>query len=225
MGQQSPRTTYKRAQSCRVKQVMRANIYIARHGQNEDNANGLLNGHRDLPLTELGRDQARQLGEGALQLGLGFAAIYSSPLGRAYETAQIVSDTMGLHETPTVLDEIIERDFGIMTGRPYSDIEPMCAPDIIKTDTVTYFLNPDGAETFPQLVRRGELALNRVKRAEHQDDVLLVCHGDIGKMIFAAATGRPWQDVLHNFHFGNGDLIKVGTDDSVHVLALPQYNM
>ena len=30
-------------------------IYIARHGQNEDNANGILNGHRDLPLTDIGR--------------------------------------------------------------------------------------------------------------------------------------------------------------------------
>ena len=36
-------------------------IYIARHGQNEDNVRGILNGHRDLPLTDLGRQQARQL--------------------------------------------------------------------------------------------------------------------------------------------------------------------
>lgn len=36
-------------------------IYIARHGQNEDNVHGILNGHRDLPLTDLGRQQARQL--------------------------------------------------------------------------------------------------------------------------------------------------------------------
>jgi probable phosphoglycerate mutase len=32
-------------------------IYLTRHGQNEDNLNGILNGHRDLPLTDLGRDQ------------------------------------------------------------------------------------------------------------------------------------------------------------------------
>lgn len=43
---------------------MSAEIFIARHGQNEDNVNGILNGHRDLPLTELGRQQARELGEG-----------------------------------------------------------------------------------------------------------------------------------------------------------------
>ncbi len=42
---------------------MTAEIFIARHGQNEDNINGILNGHRDLPLTSLGREQAKELGE------------------------------------------------------------------------------------------------------------------------------------------------------------------
>ncbi|MBP7769257.1 histidine phosphatase family protein, partial [Candidatus Saccharibacteria bacterium] len=39
-------------------------IYIARHGQNKDNAEGILNGHRDRPLTELGRRQAMELALG-----------------------------------------------------------------------------------------------------------------------------------------------------------------
>lgn len=39
------------------------NIYIVRHGQDEDNQNGILNGHRDMPLTELGKTQAQQLAQ------------------------------------------------------------------------------------------------------------------------------------------------------------------
>lgn len=45
-------------------------IYIARHGQNEDNANGILNGHRDLPLTSLGERQAYELADGIKDIGL-----------------------------------------------------------------------------------------------------------------------------------------------------------
>ncbi|HUS26768.1 MAG TPA: histidine phosphatase family protein [Nevskiaceae bacterium] len=43
---------------------MAVDLFIARHGQNVDNANGILNGHRDLPLTNVGRKQARQLAKG-----------------------------------------------------------------------------------------------------------------------------------------------------------------
>ena len=129
-------------------------IYIARHGQNEDNVRGILNGHRDLPLTDLGRQQARQLARHIKDRGLVFDAVYASPLGRAFETAAIVAAALGLAE-PIVHNDLIERDFGIMTGKLVADIEEICAPDIIKAENVTYFLHPDGAETFPELLARG----------------------------------------------------------------------
>ena len=90
-------------------------IYIARHGQNEDNVRGILNGHRDLPLTDLGRQQARQLARHIKDRELVFDAVYASPLGRAFETAAIVAAALGLAE-PIVHDDLIERDFGIMTA-------------------------------------------------------------------------------------------------------------
>ena len=52
-------------------------IYIARHGQNEDNVRGILNGHRDLPLTDLGRQQARQLARHIKDRELVFDAVYA----------------------------------------------------------------------------------------------------------------------------------------------------
>ena len=113
-------------------------IFIARHGQNEDNASGILNGHRDLPLTGLGRKQAKELGEGIKAAGLQFDAVYSSPLSRAHETAVVAARIASLPE-PVKYDGIIERDFGVMTGQPASRVEELCTPDIIKTETITYF--------------------------------------------------------------------------------------
>ncbi len=181
-------------------------IYIARHGQNEDNANGVLNGHRDLPLTDLGRRQAHQLGESIKRQNLKFDAIYTSPLSRAYETARIASTLAGL-PNPIIHDDLIERDFGMMTGKPVASIEELCTPDIIKAEKTTYFLCPDGAETFPELLNRGCDVLDFV-RANHPDQtILLVCHGDIGKMIYAAASGVSWSRTLTEFYFDNTDMI------------------
>lgn len=202
---------------------MAAEIFIARHGQNEDNVNGILNGHRDLPLTDLGRQQARELGQGIIDAGLQFDAVYASPLSRALETAEIVSTMVNLPE-PTVMPDLIERDFGVMSGQKASDIEKLCAPDIIKTDTITYFLSPEGAETFEDLVERGHRVLETVRAKHIGGKVLLVCHGDLGKMIYAAATEKPWRDVLLGFHFGNGELIDISAKDDVRKIKLEQFN-
>lgn len=198
-------------------------IYIARHGQNEDNANGILNGHRDLPLTELGRAQARELGEGMRLAGLQFDAVYSSPLSRAHETAVIAAEIAGLPE-PVKYYGIIERNFGIMSGVPISRIEELCGPDVLKTDIVTYFLFAEGAETFDELVSRGHEVLGDMRNRHTDRKVLLVCHGDIGKMIYAAATGKDWRDVLKSFHFGNGDLIETSGEGEAHKIKLTQFN-
>lgn len=203
---------------------MHERIFIARHGQNEDNVNGILNGHRDLPLTNIGRQQARDLGTGIQDAGIRIDHVLTSPLIRAVETARIASSVLGLTTEPTILDDLIERNFGIMTGLPHSEIMPRCAPRVIETETITYFLDPEGAETFPQLVSRGHRVLEELEERKLSGNTLLVCHGDIGKMIYAAATNTPWEDVLRNFHFGNGDLIEFSNSDDAHVVKLPQHN-
>lgn len=202
---------------------MAVDIFIARHGQDQDNANGILNGRRDTPLTEIGQQQAQALAAGIKELGLKFDAILSSPLKRAFKTAQIVGDKLSLNP-PVVIAELIERDFGIMSGQPKSQIEPTCAPDIIKTDTIIYFLNPEGAETFPQLIKRANKLLKEIRQQRQEGKVLLVTHGDFGKMIYAAATGKPWKKVLTDFHFGNGELIEITPSDDARLIRLPQHN-
>jgi broad specificity phosphatase PhoE len=204
-------------------QTSTVEIFVARHGQNEDNLNGILNGHRDLPLTDLGRQQAQNLGEGILDSNIVFDAVYSSPLIRAFETAQIVSKIAGL-PLPVVLLNLIERDFGIMTGRKTDEIEEMCAPDILKIETMTYFLSPEGSESFPELITRAQNILDEVRVKHSSGKVLLVCHGDIGKMLYAAATGKDWKLVLRDFHMGNGDLIDLSGNGEAHVVKLEQFN-
>jgi probable phosphoglycerate mutase len=158
-----------------------------------------------------------------VESGIQFDYVYSSPLSRAHETAQIVSRGAKLPE-PVILESLIERNFGVVTGKPAADIDKMCSPDIIKTNTTTYFLSPEGAETFPQLVERAKNMLEDVRARHTSGKVLLVGHGDYGKMIYAVATGKNWRDVLVDFHFGNGDLIDISRDGDVHMVKLEQFN-
>ena len=188
------------------------NIYIARHGENEDNANGILNGHRDLPLTLKGYDQARFLGDKIKETGIVFNKIYSSPLTRAAETAIIVARKIGISNLE-YHEALIERDFGVMTGLKVSQIEEVCGDRVIKAEHITYFLDPPEAETFLDLLARANKFLLELE-ANYADNenILLVCHGDIGKMIYADFYGLEWRDVLVNFHFGNCDLLLVSRD-------------
>jgi probable phosphoglycerate mutase len=201
-------------------------IYLARHGQDKDNETGILNGHRDMPLTEIGMDQASQVAKKIKDFKIHFDKIYSSPLQRAYQTAKTISDCLQ-NDSPEKIDLLIERDFGIMTGKPTKDIVELCSPDILQTDTITYFLSPEGAETFPQLIDRANELLGLIKSKHDGQSVLLVTHGDFGKMIYAAYYKLCWQQVLTMFHFGNSELLLLSEDSApkdTHIFNIKQHN-
>lgn len=180
-------------------------IYLTRHGQDEDNKNGLLNGHRDSPLTDLGKEQARSLAQWFKNRRIRFDAVYSSPLQRAYKTAELVSKITD-SPRPVKMQELIERDFGFMTGRPIADIPKLCL-HIIKADLANYFLDGEGVETFPKLLERAQRALQKLHQRHDEGNILIATHGDFGKMLYAAYYKLGWEEVLKMFHFGNSDVI------------------
>lgn len=201
-------------------------IFLARHGQDEDNLAGILNGHRDRPLTELGVQQAVTTAQHIQEEHLSIEAVYSSPLQRAQETARIIATQNDLPE-PEIFDLLIERDFGVMEGVPIKDIERLCSPSILRTDLVTYFIECDGAETFDALVQRGHQVISQLSEQHPNQSILLVTHGDIGKMIYAAYYGLSWKQVLQSFHFGNCELLKLSRDTyppQAHVFKQDQHN-
>lgn len=202
-------------------------IYLARHGQDLDNAKGVLNGRRDEPLSDKGIEQANEVSKKIKESQIYFDCVYSSPLKRAYKTAEIITTVLQINK-PQILENLIERDFGIMTGKKQDTIKDFCFPDIIQTDAICYFLNPEGAETFPQLLARASAILNEVKDKHKDGNVLLVTHGDVGKMIYASYYGLDWMGVLKMFHFGNSDLLELSEEsgpEETHVFKIKQHNL
>lgn len=93
-------------------------ILLVRHGQSEWNVEGRWQGQADIPLSELGRAQARAA---SAKLGT-FDAYMASPLLRAWETAVIIADNLGVGPiTPMI--ELVERSAGEWSGLTRADIE------------------------------------------------------------------------------------------------------
>src|SRR4051812_19585817 len=93
-------------------------ILLARHGETVFNIEGRWQGQADSPLTERGRAQARELGRALASEPI--AAVYSSDLGRAADTARAVAEPHGLK---VITDERLrEIHVGEWTGKGRAEI-------------------------------------------------------------------------------------------------------
>ncbi|MBQ1516413.1 MAG: histidine phosphatase family protein [Lachnospiraceae bacterium] len=97
-------------------------IYIIRHGKTEMNRAGALQGRSDHPLNEEGIAQAEKAGELFRTAGITFDRVYSSPLIRAVQTAQLAT----ADESPEIVidDRLIEMDYGPYEGMTMEDPAP-----------------------------------------------------------------------------------------------------
>lgn len=181
-------------------------IHVCRHGQDLDNAVGILNGIRNEPLSDLGRSQAAAVADAITKSEVNYAAIYASPLRRAFSTAEMISTL--IHVPVQEYPDLIERDFGVLTGRPYEDI-PKYAKELLQSDKVLYFLDVEGGESFSKCYQRAQHIISDMDARHAGEHVLLVCHGDIGKMIVAARRGITWREGLLAPYFANTEVISI----------------
>lgn len=114
-----------------------------------------------------------------------------------------------------------------MTGKKQTDIIPLCYPDIIQTDTITYILSPKNGDTFPDLIIRANQLIKKLDSTFQNHKILLVTHGDFGKMIYTAYYRLNWQDVLKQFHFGNSEMLILSPETeskNSKLISIEQYN-
>ena len=180
-------------------------IILARHGQDEDNAAGILNGRRDMPLTEKGVSQAYKLAENIKKSNLNIGLVLSSALQRAVRTAEICAGELGARHT--ILDYLIERNHGILEGHPYSDI-PILAKEYCERFGFTYVLDVEGGETYPDLCDRASEVLSRIKEFISfcwwlDGDVLVVSHGAISRAMLVVHKGQTWRELIDTPSFDN----------------------
>jgi broad specificity phosphatase PhoE len=169
--------------------VSAAKVYLARHGQTAYNLERRFQGHLPVPLDDTGREQAADLAERA-EVGTGdgasFVALWSSPLLRARETADIVAARLGLE--PREEPRLMETDAGTWTDRFFTDVQ---AED---PEGFAGFIEgrPDfgfpGGESFAQQGVRVAAALADVERGDLP--ALVVCHGVVIRIALFQRAGH-----------------------------------
>ena len=157
-------------------------IVLLRHGQTEWSASGQHTSRTDIPLTDRGRERARETGKlGALLLGgRAPALVLSSPRARARITAELA----GLHVDRTD-DRLVEWDYG--------DYEGLTTPQIRAQDpgwTVWTHVCP-GGETAAQVQARADAVLAEAAKVLPEGDVVLVGHGHFSRVLLARWIGLP----------------------------------
>lgn len=147
-------------------------LYVARHGRTPWNEQFKVCGRTDVPLTDVGYEQARALAKAASEVKLD--VIISSPLLRAKETARIVSEVCGV--PVTVDDRLIEQDYGIFEGVSGLD------PDFLANKRHFAYKYPNG-ESMMQVAHRVYGLIDEVKEKYAGKNVLFVCHGGVCRVI------------------------------------------
>lgn len=166
-------------------------IYLVRHGQTAWNREEIFRGRSDVPLDETGLKQAELAGLYFKELKLD--AIYSSPLSRAWQTAERIAAPHGLRVQP--LQGIIDMSFGQWEGHPHEEIKRM--------DPETYRLWREephraklpGGETLDEVRERAMAALEEVIRIHPEGTIVLVSHRVVNKVLLCGILG------LDNSHF------------------------
>jgi len=172
-------------------------IYFVRHGETEWNLKGMLQGKKNSPLTEKGRSQAAKLGEALKDVV--FDGLYSSPMGRASLTAEIIRGErdQALYTIPALK----EMSFGDMEGLTKKKFERL-HPEQYKNlweDALSYDPSAFDGETFEEVDARVMEGLDHLVKSHPQGGkILVVSHGMTLKNIFMHVWGhgldKYWED-------------------------------
>ena len=186
-------------------------IYFIRHGESESNATpGLADGlNYDAPLTSLGHQQARLLGERFKSEKIHFDRIYSSTMTRAVQTTENILDGMGEPKKDfKKIPELIEQQIPGWRGVPIEEALPI--------ETVAYmmekgldFVGPEG-ESIREVQKRAtnwledELIYNRELSSKQESlNIAIISHANTSRSIFQYIMG-----------FDQRLIYKVGVDNT-----------
>ena len=166
-------------------------LYFVRHGITEPNFRGFrCGGDLDLPMMDIGCDQAYLLAKQIERMNLRVGVIIAGSLIRTRQTAAIISSVLGM--VPVEIDPLLnERRLGQWNNRPISETEDMLSKNV----------TPPGGESEDQFTARIEMALANLK--PHLDRrPLIVSSKGVGRVMNNLLGGHERMQV------GNGEVVE-----------------
>jgi len=189
-------------------------IILIRHGQTQWNKEEIFRGRSDIPLDDVGIKQAKAITKRLSSSGI--KAVYSSPLKRALETAQIIAKRFNLKVK--VVDDLIDFDFGKWQGLSLEEVQKQFPETYQKWLKEPHLANIPNGENLDTVRQRVSKALNKILKGQ-QDNVAVVSHRVINKLLILAALS------LDNFYFWQikqdvGAISVLDYEDRIFVLPL-----
>ncbi|WP_424952409.1 histidine phosphatase family protein [Deinococcus sp.] len=208
--------------------VLATEFWVVRHGESTWNILGRYQGQADVPLSQEGRLQAAMLAERLT--GLPFAAVYSSDLSRALETARIVSERL-LGAPAVQLDAgLREIDVGLLSGKdaPQLRLEHADYLEALRADPWT--TKRPGGESMQDLYARAGTSFQAMRECHPGQRVLVFTHGGVVRVAVGLALGGVPQNAWARLSVTNTSVTRIllmqgggtllGFNDSAHLEAL-----
>jgi broad specificity phosphatase PhoE len=147
-------------------------LILIRHGETDWNVEGRYQGQADPPLNERGLEQAVALAQALRDVGLDI--LYSSPLRRARDTAEVVANRLAI---PLRIEpRLMEINQGEWEGQRRDRIEQLCPELLRRWDEDPWAVSPPGGESLVQVQQRVYAALDDVLAANEGRRVGLITH-------------------------------------------------
>jgi 2,3-bisphosphoglycerate-dependent phosphoglycerate mutase len=200
-------------------------VILVRHGETLWNRATRIQGHTDIPLSPLGLAQAERLAQALAEESL--AAVYSSDLSRAWQTAHAIARAQGLEVRP---DEALrERAFGRFEGLSWDEIHQGYPEEATRWRRRDPDFAVGGGESLLAFSARCVQAARRICDAHRGESIALVAHGGVLDCLYRAAT-RVSLEAPRSWQLGNASINRllatadgfslVGWNDDGHLAGL-----
>ncbi len=194
-------------------------IFLIRHAESEWNAAHRYTGQQDVPLSPLGRKQARLVAERLADEPL--AAIYSSPLRRAHETAMAIAQARSL---PIILDaNLMELAHGLWEGLTAAQVAEKFAEGITQWHAQPAQVTMPQGESLGELAQRVQASLGRVT-AEQRDRAFAICSHDAVLRVLTLCALDLGVEHFWKFCFENASLSVLEACDGTEGFRLAALN-
>jgi alpha-ribazole phosphatase len=164
-------------------------LILVRHGQTDWNAQSRYQGQADIPLNDVGRQQAVAVAQRLASERIDI--LFASDLCRAWETATAIATARG--QTLLAEPRLREMDFGQWQGLTHDEIHKRQARELGQWHAEPLYFAPPGGETLAQLADRIQSALQDARDAHQGKTVLWVSHGGPLRVLLCLALGLELQ--------------------------------
>ena len=182
-------------------------IYLIRHGEITQSSPRRFVGQSELPLTDRGREQMRQVAE--YLAGTGVTRLLCSPLSRCVESAGIVGMALGLE--PEVVPDLREIGLGVWEGLTVEEVRQRFPGDYETRGRDLARFRPAGGESFADVQCRGWTAFEALSDFKYPQAI--VAHGGVNRVLLCRILGMPLENLFRlGQEYGCVNVVRIGRD-------------